>query len=69
MGASVRMTTVDWPKIILSLRGAGLSRPAIARKAGVAPNTISAYQSGQTREPPYSVGVRLIELHQKAVAL
>ena len=65
MGASVRVTTVDWPRLILELRCKGLGRQAIARKVGVSPNTISSYQSGQTREPPYSVGVALIELQQR----
>ena len=65
MGASVRVTTVNWPSVILDLRGKGLGRQAIARKVGVSPNTISSYQSGQTREPPYSVGVALLQLQQR----
>lgn len=69
MGASIRTTTVDWPRIILDLRGKGLSRPHIARRIGVAPTTLSSYQSGQTKEPPYSVGVALLELHNKMEAI
>lgn len=65
MGASVRVATVNWPKIIEEIRGGGLMVKAIARRIQVAPNTVSAYASGQTKEPPYSVGVKLLELRAK----
>lgn len=38
---------------------------AIARKVGVAPTTIGNLSQGLTKEPCYSVGVRLLELRDR----
>ena len=65
MGASVRTPTVDWNRVVSELRGAGMMVKAIARKAGVAPTTLHNLTSGMTKEPCYSVGVRLLELRDK----
>jgi lambda repressor-like predicted transcriptional regulator len=65
MGASVRTDTVDWPRVIHEIRGAGLMLCAIARRVGVAPTTLGNLASGATREPCYSVGARLLELREK----
>lgn len=65
MGASVRVDTVDWPKVLTDIRGQGMMLCAIARRVGVAPSTLGNLASGATREPCYSVGVRLLELREK----
>jgi hypothetical protein len=65
MGASVRIATVDWPRVIHEIRGGGLMLKAIASRIGVAQTTISAYATGQTKEPPYSIGVKLLELRDR----
>lgn len=65
MGASVRTPTVDWPRVVNELRGQGLMLCAIARRVGVAPSTLGNLQAGLTREPCYSVGVRLLELRAR----
>lgn len=65
MGASVRTATVDWPAVVSEIRGAGLMVKAIAQKAGVAPTTLHNLTSGMTREPCYSVGVKLLALRDK----
>lgn len=65
MGSSLRVATVDWPAVVSEIRGAGMMVKAIARRIDVSPTTIAAYGSGQTAEPPYSVGVRLLELRDR----
>lgn len=65
MGASVRIATIDWPKVVDEIRGAGLMVKAIASRAGVAPSTLSNLTTGATREPCYSVGVKLLDLRDK----
>lgn len=65
MGASVRVDIVDWPEVLNDIRGQGMMLCAIARRVGVAPSTLGNLASGATREPCYSVGVRLLELREK----
>lgn len=65
MGASVRVATVDWPAVVSEIRGAGFMVKAIAQRVGVAPMTLHNLTSGATREPCYSVGVRLLELRDR----
>ena len=65
MGASVRLATVNWPAVVSELRGQGLMLCAIARRVGVAPSTLGDLANGLTREPCYSVGVRLLELRAR----
>ena len=65
MGASVRIDTVNWPSVVNELRGQGLMLCAIARRVGVAPSTLGDLANGFTREPCYSVGVRLLELRAR----
>lgn len=67
MGASLRQATIDWPQIIAEMRGEGLMLKAIARKVGAAPTTIGNLAQGVTREPCYSVGIKLLELHAQHV--
>ena len=65
MGASVRTATVDWPAVVSEIRGAGFMVKAIARKVGIAPTTLHNLTSGATREPCYSVGVKLLKLRER----
>lgn len=65
MGASVRVDTEDWPQVIADIRKHGLMVKAIARTVGVAPTTLGNIASGATREPCYSVGVRLLDLLER----
>lgn len=66
MGASVRIATVDWPKVIDEIRGQGMMVKAIASKAGIAATTLHDLYSGATKEPCYSVGVRLLDMRDIA---
>lgn len=65
MGASVRIATVDWPRVVAEIRGGGLMVKAIAQRTGVAPQTLHNLVSGATKEPCYSVGVRLLDLRDR----
>lgn len=65
MGASVRLATIDWPKVVSEIRGGGLMVKAIAQRVGVAPTTLSNLTNGLTKEPCYSVGVKLLALRDK----
>ena len=63
MGASVRITTIDWPRVILEIRGRRrLQVKQIAAKVGMSATGLHNIASGATREPCYSVGLRLLEL-------
>ena len=66
MGASVRIATVNWPTVIDEIKSHGMMVKAIAHKAGVAPTTLHNLYSGATREPCYSVGVKLLEMREIA---
>lgn len=68
MGKSVRIATLDWPAVVSEIRGAGFMVKAIAHKVGVAPTTLHNLTSGATREPCYSVGVKLLELRDRVKA-
>lgn len=65
MGACVRVDTEDWPQVIADIRRHGVMVKAIARTVGVAPTTLNSLSRGVTREPCYSVGVRLLELRER----
>lgn len=65
MGASIRTRTIDWAMVIDEIRGRGLMVKAIAQKVGVAPTTLNNIYRGCTKEPCYSVGVRLLELRER----
>ncbi len=67
MGATVREATVDWSAVVNEIRAKGMMAKAIARHAKIAPSTLGNLVSGLTAEPPYSVGVRILELHAKLV--
>lgn len=65
MGNCVRMDTMNWPQVIADIRSKGMKKKAIALKAGIAESTLGNLITGATREPCYSVGVRLLELREK----
>ena len=66
MGASVRIATIDWPRVIDEIRAHGMMVKAIAQKAGIAPTTLHDLYRGATREPCYSVGAKLLEMREIA---
>lgn len=68
MGASVRIATENWPQVVFEIRGGGLMVKAIAQRVGVAPQTLHNLVSGMTKEPCYSVGVKLLELRDRVKA-
>lgn len=53
----------DWSKLLLELRSKGLKSPAIARHAGVDATTIRDLIGGRIKEPKYSVGEAIKDLH------
>ena len=58
---------MKWQKLIKDVCGTGLSVANVARKANAGVSTIADLASGATKEPRYSLGVRLIELHRETV--
>lgn len=54
---------LDWQKIILNLRRAGISVEAQARRIGMDPQTLRNYARGDCREPRFSHGLSLLDLH------
>ena len=54
----------DWPRILLELRQAGVTREQLAKATGKHPRTLAAYEDGIIREPPYSVGELILGLHR-----
>ncbi len=54
---------IDWSRLIMNLRGAGLSTYAIARRAKCSPSNVSMLACAHTREPGPELTVRLIDLH------
>lgn len=69
MGKSVRIATVDWPRVILEIRGAGrMQVKQIAGRIGMSATGLWNISTGATREPCYSVGVKLLELRDRVKA-
>lgn len=55
---------VDWQRVILNLRAAGLSVAALARRVQVDAQTLRHYARGEvTGDPRFTVGHRLLDLH------
>jgi hypothetical protein len=61
------MSSVDWPALILKLRGPPqrLTLKEIAHFVGVHHATIIRLQNGVTRCAPYDVGAKLIALEAR----
>lgn len=58
---------VNWGKIVLRLRGQGYSLASIARYCGCSREHLYTLQRGEDgAEPPYSVGIHLLNLNQIA---
>ena len=62
------MPTVNWRDLIVDIERQGLKGPAIARRVDVAPTTINGLKNERWREPRYSLGVKLIDLHRRLTA-
>lgn len=54
---------LDWQRIVLNIRQAGMPVRSISRKVGMAPDTLGHYVRGECREPPFSKGLALLDLH------
>lgn len=61
-----KVTTMNWKKIILEIMESDeRSESYVARKVGSSQSAISRLKLGQTKEPFYEVGLRLVKLHKK----
>jgi hypothetical protein len=58
---------VNWPNLIFDLLRAGLSEARAARLCGTSRQVINALKMGDTREPRWSTGQKLIALHKSYV--
>lgn len=57
----------NWQQVLTELDQSGISQQEIAKFAGCSQPTISELARGLIREPKYSIGKRLIELHGQRV--
>lgn len=57
--------SIDWTGLIFELMKTGLSGAQIARKIGCFPTTLNTLKNGGTKQPLYSTGAALINLHRK----
>jgi len=53
---------IDWFRILTELDRAGINNSEVARRLGHHPSTIHRWKMNEN-EPPYSDGIRLIEIH------
>jgi hypothetical protein len=63
-----RVSAVSWRQIITDINRMGLSGAQIAERLNVAPTTINGLKNEQWCEPKYSLGVRLLHLHEQLQA-
>ena len=54
---------IDFQKVILNLRNAGLTYEAIAKKCGIDAQNIGHYARNEAYEPKLSKAVALLDLH------
>lgn len=54
---------IDWQRVVLNIRQQGLSVAAIARRVRMDADTLRHYARGEVREPRFSQGVELLNLH------
>ena len=54
---------VDWSTLVTNLRGAGMSARGIARRCLMEAQTVSRLQSGTQKEPRFTQGLMLLDLH------
>lgn len=55
--------TLNWNRIMLNLRAAGLSMAAISRRIGMDQATCQRLARGEIREPKFSHGIAILDLH------
>lgn len=56
---------MDWKLLIAQLQAAGMSQAQIAEKCSCVQSTISELATIPGREPRYSLGVALTQLHKR----
>lgn len=55
--------SLDWQKIALNLRSAGVSSKFLMSKTGISDKTFSNWRRGTVQEPRFSRGLELLKLH------
>lgn len=58
---------MDWKQLLKELREADWTQQRIAERCNVSQSTVSELGSKDDREPSYSFGQALVELHRRAV--
>lgn len=56
---------VDWASIVRGLKMCGWSQQAVAEALGCSQGAISQLNTGRHADPAYSLGVRLLALHDR----
>ncbi len=54
---------IDWQKLILNLRSAGLSTLMVSKRANMDAQTVTRFARGELKEPRFSQGLALLDLH------
>ena len=54
---------LDWQRVLLNLKSAGVSVRSAARSAGMDPQTLRHYAKGECSEPRFWQGLALLDLH------
>jgi len=60
---------MDWTKIISELSAKGVTQKAMADRAQCGQSTISEISRGEIRNPAYSIGKAILDLHYEVVQL
>lgn len=55
--------TVDWQRLLLNLKSCGVSYNAVATRTGMDPQTVGRLVRQEIREPKFSSGLALLDLH------
>jgi hypothetical protein len=55
--------TVDWQRVILNLKSGGVSYRTIAKRCRCDESTVGHLVRGEQREPKFSTGLALLDLH------
>lgn len=56
---------IDWQKVILNLRNVGVSTRLIRNTASMDESTVRRFARGELKEPRFSQGLGLLDLHEK----
>jgi hypothetical protein len=54
---------IDWQKCVLNIRNEGLAAHRIAKKCGMDAVTAQRLARGEIKEPRFSQGLKLLDLH------